>query len=293
MPLLSPVAPESTSTTRSQLQRVTVGCTFREIASDRSENAESCEIRGNDQVDVRVVESDETEEDGLVYGNRHVTEKETRPDAPSQGRRHDVQKRATPVEVSASKRKRAKKNRRRLRKRGIKALHMEAQMPSSVGPITGDDVRALDLGGKLTKDGYSPPPGEDHDDMKFRYWTAAQWTRRFAPKHHYNPTTGQTAVHEGGLYFVYSQITISFDGVRWGYSLYVDNDPVFTCVSQKPKNASNEVLTNTCTTSGVVLLTSGQTISIGVQNEDIRAVMKAKLSYWGMIKLANIPKARE
>ena len=28
--------------------------------------------RGNDQVDVRVVESDETEEDGLIYG--HVTE---------------------------------------------------------------------------------------------------------------------------------------------------------------------------------------------------------------------------
>ena len=57
--------------------------------------------------------------------------------------------------------------------------------------------------------------------------------------------------------------------------------------------AGGGLYSDTCSTSGVVALRRSQTISIGVAYEDVRAFMKPRLSFWGMIRLTNYPKSRE
>lgn len=213
---------------------------------------------GNGHVDVRVLETDEVEEEELIYGNGHPPEKETTADVVTLGPRRDRPRRA--VTVQEGRRRTAKKHKKRHRKKGIKGLHMEGN---------------LQVTGVLS------------EDLKFRYWHAPAWTRMFSSMFKYDNETGETAVREPGLYFIYSQITLSTDQLRSGYSVYVDDVPRFTCVNHRPLDTSNEFLTNTCSMSGLVVLHRRQRISIGVESDDLRALMKPKLSFWGMIKLAN------
>ncbi|KAK2164381.1 hypothetical protein NP493_1417g00036 [Ridgeia piscesae] len=108
----------------------------------------------------------------------------------------------------------------------------------------------------------------------------------FSSMFRYNNDTGETLVKEPGLYYIYSQITMSTNALRSGYSIYIDGKAHFTCVCHRSVNSSNEMLQNTCTSSGLVVLSRRQKISLGVESEDLHALMKPRLSFWGMIKLA-------
>ncbi|KAI0230617.1 hypothetical protein LSAT2_019053 [Lamellibrachia satsuma] len=210
---------------------------------------------GNGQVDGRVGETDE-----MIYTNGQQSPQKMAPREQVPGRQ---------ARGKSPRKGKARKNKRRhrSRRRDIKAVHMEGRLPSAVS--------------------------HTYPDLTFRHWHPTEWTEKyFASMYEYNENTGRTTVNEDGLYFLYSQVTTEKTIFISSHSVIVDGEARFTCQHEVPSVNSKQSLSDTCSTSGVVLLRQGQTISIRKEYSDAREIMQPNLTYWGMIKLANVPKLR-
>lgn len=128
---------------------------------------------------------------------------------------------------------------------------------------------------------------------EYLHWKPAEWVVSHGMDKYFNMdhSTGTLTINDHGLFLIYAQVFYSDTHDLNGYQILLNDHVHYQCTTMTHTGTSGVSKTNSCYTSGLLHLRSGDKIRLRDVGNHRFVLMQKSKSYFGLIKINLIPAA--